>query len=211
MVNTQRLSSTEEIAKRGASRITKNSSRPKDSAQMTTIQTFHLLRFQRGHCAMILPRAGCTMSLVKPLYQVMGYLCLQEEHDSKAVRVFDIQASIGVSVSEVQAEIQKGSLAVLSLCTWLNVCRQCQGLQECATSFGLLLRGRQQGPPRFSEEGQESAIVAWKTAPPWWKRYQTRARTIQNSLNSHRRLRAREKGGSQVFGAVKASCRRCGG
>ena len=28
------------------------------------------------------------------------------------------------------------------------------------TSFGLLLRGRQQGPPRFPEEGKECVRVA---------------------------------------------------
>ena len=92
------------------------------------------------------------------------YLCQEEKHDTEARRVLDIKASIGVTVSDVQAKIQTGSLVVMSWCMWWSIC-----CAEFEKSFGLLPRGRQQGPPRIPEEGKECVRVAWKISSPWWK------------------------------------------
>ena len=78
---------------------------------------------------------------------------LRKEHDTEARRVLDIKASIGVTVSDVQAKIQKGSLVVdLAVCA--------EFWKSMQTSFGLLPHGRQQGRPRFPEEGKECVRVA---------------------------------------------------
>ena len=117
------------------------------------------------------PRAGCAISTVEPLCQMMGLLLSPGRHDTGAPRVLDIKAAIGVTVSEVQAKIQKRSLAV----DWPPVLRFGRVCNELRYSSSWLWHGK------LHHHG------GW---------YQTRARTIQIRVHSHRRLRAGGRGGS---------------
>ena len=71
-------------------------------------ELFHQLRCKRGllqSLSILSQELDVQCRLWSLFVKKWDCLCLQEEHDSKAPRVLDIQASIGVTVSEVQAKI----------------------------------------------------------------------------------------------------------
>ena len=87
---------------------------------------------------------------------------LRKEHDTEARRVLDIKASIGVTVSDVQAKIQKGSLVVdlLFVLSFGRVCKR-------ALVFFLMADSRD--VPDFQRKAKSVCVWHRKLHPPWCK------------------------------------------
>ena len=160
---------------------TENSSRPEDTARMPTIQTSSSVTFPKKlFCkdSRVVPRAGCTVSIVEPLYQMMG-LSL-----SAGRTRFESPTSLGHSGLEGCHGLRGASE---------NPERKLGGhslahVVEDESASAEVCKSVQRAPGR-----PRACVVAWTTASPWCGRYQTRVRTIQRSLNRHRRLRQEKK------------------